>query len=664
MYRVVVITDGKEYPLHEPRDNEGELQLIDPVVIQDMGNNGQLTFRIAPGHPYRDQIHPLKSEIIVYQDDEIIFAGRSVGNESDFYNLGKVTCEGEQAYLIDSIQRPYEFTGSVTEFVRQCLDVHNSQVDSWKRFELGNVTVPDAAAEIVRSNKDCSTTLRTLKSQLVKQNGGYLRARRANGKRYLDYVSDYGGLNSQVIRFGENLLDLSRYVKPISIITALIPYGASIESDNTEEEDKPLDITSVNNGIDYIYDQTAVNTYGWIYGTQTFDDVTDPAALLAKGKAYLQEAAALPVTLDLKAVDMSLIDVDIQLLRIGCWTQVESVPHGISKRFLLTKKAIHLDNPGKDEIILGETLPTLTGSANKEQAAITERINRIADSTSREINRKVENATQLITGGKGGYVVLDVDDPDTGKRDFPWRILIMDTPDKETAASVIQLNKNGLGFSRTGINGPYDNAWTIDGNLVADFITSGTMLADRIRGGILEVGGAGLARDGSITVKDANGNVIGKWDKTGLHVYLGEISGTDIIGGSINIGNGTFVVEADGSISIGDIFYSDGDSVHFGDYEVSASGSNKLQSVNEWVRIDANERPTGSPGGGYASMFIGGAGYGGVTILGTGDIECGDVKALNCALAHGNDRVWSLGETVDWLYEQLKALEDRVDSLT
>lgn len=63
-------------------------------------------------------------------------------------------------------------------------------------------------------------------------------------------------------------------------------------------------------------------------------------------------------------------------------------------------------------------------------------------------------------------------------------------------------------------------------------------------------------------------------------------------------------------------------------------------------------------------MFIGGEGYGGVTIWGTGNMECGDVKALNCALAHGNDRVWSLGETIDWLYEQLRSLEDRVDSLT
>ena len=213
-----------------------------------MGKNGQLTFMIAPGHPHKDKVQPLKSEIIVYQDNEVIFAGRPIGGEDDFYNRGKVTCEGELAYLIDSIQRPYNFSGNGAEFLRQCLEVHNEQVEERKQFLIGNETVPESAAAINRSNTDCENTLKTLKSQLVERNGGYLRVRRAGGKKYLDYVNDYGGINSQVIRYGENLLDLSKHVKPTSIITALIPYGATIESEDAEAEDKRLDITSVNGG--------------------------------------------------------------------------------------------------------------------------------------------------------------------------------------------------------------------------------------------------------------------------------------------------------------------------------------------------------------------------------------------------------------------------------
>lgn len=630
MYRVTVITNGIEYPLHEPRDSDGLLQLIDPVVTLEMGKNGAFEFRISPLHPYRDQVLPLKSEIYVYSDDELIFCGRHIGRESDFNNIGKVTCEGEKAYLLDSMQRPYDFTGSGTEFFRQVLEAHNSQVEERKRFEVGNVTVADNAPEIQRTNAECADTLETLKTQLVGINGGYLMIRRAGGKKYLDYVNDYGGINSQVIRFGENLLDLTRHVNPTSIITALIPYGATLESDDTEEEEKALDITSVNGGKDYIYHQEAVNTYGWIWGTQTWDDITDPAALLAKANAYLQECIALPETLDLTALDLGLVDVDIQKLKLGFWTQVESVPHGISKRFMLSKKIIHLDNPGKDEIILGQTLTTFTGAVNKDKLEISNRINRVAESTSREINRKVENATMLITGGKGGYVVLDVYDPDTGAKMHPWRILIMDTPDKETARSVIQINKNGIGFSTTGISGPYRNAWTIDGNLVADFITAGTMLADRIRGGMLEIGGKGLGKDGRIVVKNANDTQIGYWDKTGLHVMLGVIQGSDIIGGTIDIGDGTFTVNEDGEVVInaGELNLGpvsiNANYTDLGAFRVSNATYGALFSTNQEVVLSTSSWVDGGPAlelkrDGMTTRV----GYGGIS---TGDI---DLEALN-----------------------------------
>ena len=523
MYRVVVATEGKEYPLHEPRDSDGKLLLIDPLLTQEMGKNGEFSFEVSPNHPNKDKIKALSSEIYVYSDDDLLFCGRSIGDESDFYNIGKVTCEGELAYLIDSIQRPYEFTGSGAEFLTQCLNVHNSQVEEKKRFLVGDISVPDSAPEILRSNDGCENTLKTLKSQLTERNGGYLRIRRGDGKKYLDYVSDYGGINDQVIRFGENLLDLSKYTKPTGIITALIPYGATIESEDTETEDKALDITSVNGGKDYIYDQAAVDTYGWIYGTQTFDDITDPEALLTKARAYLEECIALPVTLELKALDLGLIHVDVQRLKLGYWTQVESAPHGISKRFMLSKKETHLDNPGKDKVILGQTLSTFTASANKDKTEISERIERIASSTSREINRKVENATQLITGGKGGYFVITL-----AEDGHPAETLWMDTPDKETAKYILRANKNGIGFSRTGINGPYENAWTIDGNLVADFITTGTMLCDRIRGGVLEVGGSGLGKNGVFIVKDANDKEIARIDINGLQAKYDSGSGEKV----------------------------------------------------------------------------------------------------------------------------------------
>lgn len=543
MYKVVTETEGKEYLLHDPRDNVR--QLIDPTVTLEAGKTGVFLFRISPTHPNKDKILPLKSEISVYDDEELLFRGRHIGNEMDFWNVGKVTCEGELAYLVDSIQRPYTHTGGVADFFQQLITVHNSQMDERKHFKIGNITVPDTSPDVVRSSTECTTTLKTIRAQLTDANGGFVRVRYSGGEKYLDYVSDYGGINSQSIRFGENMVDLTRYIKPAGIITALVPYGATIKTEDAEEEEKRLDITSVNAGRDYITSPHAVNAYGQIWGTETFDDVTDPEALLAKARAYLEECTAMPETIELTAVDMGLLNVDVQKLKVGYWTNVISKPHGISKRFMLSKKVIHLDNPGKDKITLGKTLNTFTASTNKDQAQITERIERVAASTSQEINRKVENATQLITGGKGGYVVLDVFDPDTGEKAHPWRILVMDTPDKDTAKSVIQINKNGIGFSTTGINGPYANAWTIDGNLVADFITTGTMLADRIRGGVMELGGSGLGRDGAMIIKGIADDILGKIDKDGIQILLGDKVGFEANGVRIVMG-GFKVAEAYG----------------------------------------------------------------------------------------------------------------------
>ena len=135
-------------------------------------------------------------------------------------------------------------------------------------------------------------------------------------------------------------------------------------------------------------------------------------------------------------------------------------------------------------------------------------------------------------GGKGGYVVIDNIEPDTGNTTTPWRILIMNTPDKETATNVIQFNQNGIGFSTTGINGPYKNAWTIDGNLVADFITAGQMLADRIRGGTLELGGTGPGKDGVLIIRNVDGKELARFNKNGITINDGNINMTS---GSITL---------------------------------------------------------------------------------------------------------------------------------
>lgn len=86
-----------------------------------------------------------------------------------------------------------------------------------------------------------------------------------------------------------------------------------------------------------------------------------------------------------------------------------------------------------------------------------------------------DQATSVINAGINGYVVANKNE-----------ILIMDTPDKNTATKVWRWNVNGLGYSNTGYYGEYGLAMTMEGHIVADFITTGILNANLIKAGILQ----------------------------------------------------------------------------------------------------------------------------------------------------------------------------------
>lgn len=455
-----------------------ELALIDVKVTLELNKAGTLEFTMPPTHPFYDKLSKLITYIDLYDDGEFIWRFRVLNTDDDFYKQRTVSCEGELSFLFDSIQRPYEHKGSISTFLKMLIDNHNAQVEKDKKFEMGLCNVVDNNNYINRSNGYISKTLDAINDKLIKTHGGYIRARTEKGHRYLDYISDYGHECNQVIRFGENILDLSNYINGENVRTAIIPQGAELEEDGINGVKKRLDITSVNGGKDYVYSEAAVKLFGWIWDTVQFDDVTLASNLKKKAEAYLEECINLQMSLELTAVDLHLLNVDIEKIKLGDWVTVISEPHGLNRKFLVSKLVMNIENPENNQITLGSVLPTFTSDTSKASKTISDRVETIAGNANRYIESAVDNATKLITGGLGGYIVIA-----QAEDGHPEGILILDTPNKDTAKNVIQLNKNGLGFSNTGINGPYRNAWTIDGNLVADFITVGVLRGLEIIGG-------------------------------------------------------------------------------------------------------------------------------------------------------------------------------------
>lgn len=352
----------------------GEVSLV-------VNESGTFTFSLFQDHPYYDRIVKLKTIITVYKNGVLKFRGRALTDKAGLYNEKVYTCEGELAFLRDSIQRPYTFEGSPTALFTQYITNHNAQVDADKQFTVGQITVEDPNDYIARSDTEYTDTLSLISEALVGPLGGYLYISSGdNGERVINWFADFPYISTQSIEFGENLLDFSRLDSGETIATAIIPLGAKQDTTGDTEEETRLTIESVTDGSvagviksgDYIYNQAAVNQYGWIFKVVTWDDVEVANNLVTKAAAYLNELINLNVTLELTAVDLANMDSSIESFSLGDYVPVVSVPHGINARYLLKQQTFDLLHAENDKITLGYRYSTFTettvSNANKGTA--------------------------------------------------------------------------------------------------------------------------------------------------------------------------------------------------------------------------------------------------------------------------------------------------------
>lgn len=336
-------------------DSLEEYKIFSPKVDLELNKTGSFTFTIYPDHPTYEFIRKMKSIITVYQDDFLLFRGRVLNDEIGFYNEKYVECEGEMAFLIDSVIRPYEFTGSITEFLQKLISEHNAQVDADRQFTLGNVTVTDAGETVSMTSNDYKKTWEVITESLINKYGGYVDIRRQENISYIDFLNDFTLLSAQKIEFAKNLLEMKRIRKGDEISTALIPLGAKLEG--SEER---LTIESVNDGLDYIFDEDAVKEYGMIFATNIWDDVTIASNLLRKAKAHLASLVNTPEIIELSAADLAAIDKTVTSFHVGTYVNVTSNPHGINQNLLVRKLSIDLLEPAANKLVLGGIVESFT----------------------------------------------------------------------------------------------------------------------------------------------------------------------------------------------------------------------------------------------------------------------------------------------------------------
>ena len=361
-----------------------KLRLINPKLTVEMGKAGSLEFGLPPTHEHYGNLQQLKTLLTVYMDNEELFRGRVFSNKRNFNNVRDIYGEGNLSYLVDSVQMGEKYTGKSHALFRKIIAAHNAMVkDSWKQFEVGNITVDNVDVFLAGQSEEIEdqetgkfnykqiainsitdnwqTSFDYIESCLIDYEGGYLRTRydATTGKTYIDWLKDYYGTATQTIEFGKNMLDLTEESSPEELFTVLIPLG-----------DENLTIESVNNGSKELANADLVAKYGRIVKTNIFDNVTNPQTLLENGRRYLANNAAMEVTITITAVDLHLINPSIRSIYLGDKVHVLSPGHELNDRDLVcTKIEYDLANPANTVYTFGKPKQTLTERYRKDKKA-------------------------------------------------------------------------------------------------------------------------------------------------------------------------------------------------------------------------------------------------------------------------------------------------------
>ncbi len=397
MFRITAQNrSGITYTLYDPRSPD--LKLISPKCTMAKNKAGLLTFCIPSAHPYANKTAKLDTVITLWQDNEILFRGRALNDERSLYDMCEIDVEGELAYLNDSVQPLTVYHDmTVTAYFAKLIELHNAQADESRRFTVGQVTVTNSTDNVYRQS-DYESTMDALQDKLLDRLGGYLVIRYGtNGTRYLDYLKEYGNVNSQRITASTNLLDMVQTVRGEDIATAIIPLGAQLDDEDKVGTVTPrLTIAAANGGKDYIFDADAVAKWGWIYKVVVHDDITLAENLLRAGYADLEAAKYLQGSIEVDAVDLHLVDSSVERIKLGDMILFSAPASDTPISMLVSEIDLPVDEPGDATYTLGTSYRTMTEQQVNARKDLGEQLELVRDET----NKRTDKVQQELTDYK------------------------------------------------------------------------------------------------------------------------------------------------------------------------------------------------------------------------------------------------------------------------
>lgn len=561
MYIVTISNNGIETTIHD-----GKEKLHSGKVVKGINTIDSFTFSMLPSNVGFNLINEFKTLVTVYNTNKrrYDFIGRVLYPETTMDENGlitkEVTCESILAYLCDS-QQIYKNTQNwtVSGLLQHLLTCHNSQVEEYKRFKLGEVTVTDPNDNlyigIQRTN-----TWEAINEKLIKQLGGELRYRVEEDGIYLDYLEQLGETRITPIALSINMKSITREKDPTAYVTRLIPLGCKLKDAEGNETEERLGIEDVNDGYAYIDDETAISVYGIHVGYVEFDDVTSNINLLNKGRAWMIENNKVQIKYSITALDLSLIGLAIDDLDVCDYHPIQNDLLGIDDVARIIKKTIDVCEEVKSTIEMGDNFKSLS-DIQREQAQAVQNIQKIEQVTN-QLQNEVASTNKTVSDLKTEYdgFVTDeelVEKTETAKTQAineSTEILLsalkeyVETSDynayRETVSAQLSIMADEIAMNFTTTTEQITN---VDGDLQSKFTelykyisfsANGITIGDKTSGLVLTL-------DNDMIVFSKNGVAFGRWD--GTDFYTGNIIVE--VNERAQFGNFAFVPREDGSLA-------------------------------------------------------------------------------------------------------------------
>lgn len=389
MYTVYLIDKDKyRHLLYTPEFvTGGGCSLIDPELKLELNTSGTFTATIPKEHEQYDNISIMLSRIVVFDgrmsDDNVLWRGRVISVERDFWGNKQITAEGELSYFADYLEKSftrygakaeaqdYVWTGTVAMFWDALISHYNEAVAGNDSFHPMYIPHKDESGQpmyeidpeladrrIAIENRSFTNGLDMIMKELIEQVGGYVwfswSLYDGTRPRILHHTLNSGDMLEQQIRFGVNLLDITPYIDGAAIYTSIVAEGPN-DPDGipyTLDRYSPPDAGYSISGYGLCRDD-AVRMFGKIEHYEKFDSAVNYHDLYRMAKAKLDGALAESMSISVKAVDLHYIDQSKERFRLGSSITCVSEPHGLNDQFILSAMRIPLDRPEAEEYTLG-----------------------------------------------------------------------------------------------------------------------------------------------------------------------------------------------------------------------------------------------------------------------------------------------------------------------